>query len=140
MASPKHPAPEASADSAATSSNAGADVALVHNVTPEGEVHIIRRRGDQLEAGALQPLREGVPIQGEVVSLKPRANFPLLCDVQTLYSPAAAGSAPKSAAPPAEKPAARPARRKGPAQVATDDYRANWDSIWSGSKKRDALN
>jgi hypothetical protein len=34
----------------------------------------------------------------------------------------------------------RPAqRRKGPAQVATDDYRDNWDSIWK-SKKTEALN
>jgi hypothetical protein len=135
MASPKHPASEASADSAAPST---ADVALVHQVTPEGEVHIIRRRGDQLEAGALHPLREGVPIQGEVVSLTPRPHFPLLCDVQTLYKPPA-GAAAKSAPPP-EKPASRPARRKGPAQVATDEYRANWDSIWSNAKKRDALN
>jgi hypothetical protein len=139
MASPKTPVTEASADSAASSSTP--DVALVHSVTPEGEVHIIRRRGDQLEAGALQPLREGVPIQGEVVSLKPRPNFPLLCDVQTLYTPPRAPTpAAATAAPAPEKPAARPARRKGPAQVATDEYRANWDSIWSNSKKREALN
>ena len=129
MTSPKTPpAPEPSAEAAASS-----DVALVHRVTPEGEVHIIRRRGDQLEAGALAPLREGAPIRGEVVSLKPRPSFPLLCDVQTLYKP------PQSAAA-ADKPAARPAPRKGPAQVATDEYRSNWDSIWSSSKKSDALN
>ncbi|HVY25234.1 MAG TPA: hypothetical protein VHB79_01730 [Polyangiaceae bacterium] len=138
MASPKTPAKEASADSAAASSTP--DVALVHSVTPEGEVHIIRRRGDQLEAGALQPLREGVPIQGEVVSLKPRPNFPLLCDVQTLYAPPRAAAPAASAAAPGPDKPARPARRKGPAQVATDEYRANWDSIWSSSKKRDALN
>lgn len=131
MTSPKTPAtPEPSADGASPA--AGSDVALVHHVTPEGEVHIIRRRGDQLEAGALQPLREGAPINGEVVSLKPRPSFPLLCDVQTLYTP------PKPAA--AEDRAPRPARRKGPAQVATDSYRANWDSIWSGSKKGESLN
>jgi hypothetical protein len=142
MKTPKTPsAPPASAERAESSSTgarhaqaaSSPDVALVHKITAEGEVHIIRRRGDQLEAGALQPLREGAPIQGEVVSLKPRPNFPLLCDVQTLYSP------PRSAAD-ADKPAARPARRKGPAQVATDTYRANWDSIWSNSKKNDALN
>jgi hypothetical protein len=83
-----------------------------------------------LEAGALQPLREGAPIQGEVVSLRPRESFPLLCDVETIYKPPAA-SAPSA-------PAA-PARRKGPAQVATDVYRDNWDSIWS-SKKSPSLN
>lgn len=124
-------APEPTADGAAPA--ASPDVALVHRVTPEGEVHIIRRRGDQLEAGALSPLREGAPISGEVVSLKPRPSFPLLCDVQTLYTPPPAAA--KSEVPPA--PAAR---RKGPAQVATESYRANWDSIWSSSKKGDALN
>ncbi len=102
----------------------------MHRVTPDGTVHVIRRRGDQLEAGALSPLREGAPIQGEVLSLRPRENFPLLCDVDVLYTP-----------PPA-KPTDKPAlatRRKGPAQVATNDYRDNWDSIWA-SKKNDALN
>jgi len=122
------PGPEASADSG----SAGGDVALVHHVTPEGEVHVIRRRGDQLEAGALQPLREGAPIRGEVVSLRPRENFPLLCDVQVHYTPPSVAKAP-------EKPAPAPAQRKGPAQVATDVYRSNWDSIWS-SKKSSSLN
>jgi len=98
-----------------------------------GEVAaLIRRRGDQLEAGALQPLREGAPIQGEVLSLRPRENFPLLCDVDVLYTPPAA-------AKPAATPITRGARRKGPAQVATDEYRDNWDSIWS-NKKTDTLN
>jgi hypothetical protein len=72
-----------------------------------------------------------VPIQGEVVSLRPRESFPLLCDVETVYRP------PVAAAPPAPAPA--PARRKGPAQVATDVYRSNWDSIWS-SKKSSTVN
>lgn len=101
---------------------------MVHRITPDGAVHVIRRRGDQLEAGALQPLREGAPIQGEVVSLRPREDFPLLCDVKTLYKPPAASA-----------PAPAPTARKGPAQVATDVYRDNWDSIWS-SKKSPALN
>jgi hypothetical protein len=131
MTSPKSPAPASEAP-AAPAATSGPDVALVHRVTPDGTVHVIRRRGDQLEAGALQPLREGAPIQGEVLSLRPRENFPLLCDVDVLYSPPAA-------AKPAAAPAPRPARRKGPAQVATDEYRDNWDSIWS-RKKSDALN
>lgn len=114
-----------------SSAAASGDVALVHHVTPDGSVHVIRRRGDQLEAGELKPLREGAPIQGEVVSLRPRPSFPLLCDVDVHYQP--------PARPAASKPSALPARRKGPAQVATDVYRDNWDSIWS-SKKSDALN
>lgn len=135
MTQPKSPSPtpEASTESASGSG----DVALVHRITPDGAVHVIRKRGDQLEAGALQPLREGAPIQGEVVSLRPRENFPLLCDVDVLYQPPAVASKPQEKQ--AEKQKALPARRKGPAQVATDEYRDNWDSIWS-SKKPTALN
>ena len=130
MTSPKPPSDPAAASPAIPVAAPSADVALVHRVTPDGAVHVIRRRGDQLEAGALQPLREGMPIQGEVVSLRPRESFPLLCDVDVLYTPPAAST---------PKPAARPARRKGPAQVATDDYRDNWDSIWS-RKKSNSVN
>ena len=132
MTNPKPPLakPEASTEPAPASQ----DVALVHRVTPDGSVHVIRRRGDTIEAGALRPVVEGAPVHGEVVALRPRENFPLLCDVDVLYSPPAAA---KAAEPAAVVPQA--ARRKGPAQVATDVYRDNWDSIWS-SKKTDALN
>lgn len=131
MTNPKSPLapPEAAGESAAASQ----DVALVHGITPDGSVHVIRRRGETLEAGALRPLVEGAPVHGEVVALRPRENFPLLCDVDVLYTPPASA---KAAAP---SPSPRPARRKGPAQVATDVYRDNWDSIWSG-KKTDSLN
>jgi hypothetical protein len=112
------------------------DVAVVTNVTPEGNVHIIRKRGERLEAGALAPLREGAPIRGEVVSLKPRADVPRLCDVEVLYTPPAnVAAAPAAAA--ADVAAPRPGKRKGPAQVATDDYRSNWDSIWSRKSPRE---
>jgi hypothetical protein len=133
MTSPKSPSSPPAAAAATPAAAPSPDVALVHRVTPDGTVHVIRRRGDQLEAGALSPVREGQPIQGEVLSLRPRENCPLLCDVDVLYTP-----------PTAPKPAAQPSarsvqRRKGPAQVATDDYRDNWDSIWA-RKKTDALN
>src|SRR6478752_603771 len=70
------------------------DVALIHGVTPDGEgFEILRARGDRLELGAIRPLREGAPITGEVVTLRPRANFPALCDVESHFKPAAeAGS------------------------------------------------
>jgi hypothetical protein len=130
MTNPKPPPakPEASVETAPPSR----DVALVHRVTADGAVHVIRRRGDTLEAGALKPLVEGAPIHGEVVSLRPRENCPALCDVDVLYTPPAE-------AKPAETKPQRPTRRKGPAQVATDVYRDNWDSIWS-NKKSGALN
>lgn len=123
--------PKRDSEPAATAEpkTSGDDVALVHGVGADGSVHVIRKRGDTIEAGALSPVREGAPIHGELVSLQPRPNFPLLCDVKVHYAPPATA---KPAAP-------RIQRRKGPAQVATDTYRDNWDSIWSG-KKSDALN
>lgn len=132
MTNPKPPSGKSAASSDAEKASASNDVALVHRVTPDGAVHVIRRRGDTLEAGALRPVVEGAPINGEVVALRPREDLPLLCDVDVLYAPPAPAKAPE--APPPSAP-----RRKGPAQVATDRYRNNWDSIWS-SKKTDALN
>jgi hypothetical protein len=115
------------------------DVAIIHGVTADGQgLKIVRFRDDHVELGAARPLEEGKPIHGEVVSLKPRPEFPLICDVRVQYSqrqPQEQGkAAPEPVASP--KPAQaqrqltpRPARR-GPAQVATDAYRANWDEIW----------
>ena len=133
MQSQKPHAPSAP-DPAENTAAAPTDVALVHRVTEDGAVHVIRRRGDQLEAGALTPLREGAPIRGEVVSLRPRENFPLLCDVEVQYVPPAVEKT-------RVEPRALPSKRKGPAQVATDTYRDNWDTIWSGAaKKSSSLN
>ncbi|HEY8945238.1 MAG TPA: hypothetical protein VIM73_13295 [Polyangiaceae bacterium] len=99
------------------------DVALIHGVTPEGDLRVIRKREDRVELGALRALREGAPIHGEVVRLTPRKEFPLLCDVESAYQPSALPA-------PQDPPATGP--RKGPAQVATEDYRRNWERIWSG--------
>lgn len=107
----------------------GSDVALIHGKTADGEgLRIIRRREDRLELGAVRPLKEGAPIAGEVVSLTPRADFPLLCDVKVQY-----------AAPTARRDVAEPVRH-GPAQVATDQYRENWDRIWQKKPKAELVN
>ena len=106
-----------------------ADVALIHGKTPDGEgLRILRRREDRLEIGAVHPLKEGAPITGEVVTLTPRKEFPLLCDVKV-----------ELAAPKASSDVAAP-ERHGPAQVATDQYRENWDRIWSRPKKAELSN
>lgn len=123
----KRPQSEPETGGVTASAEDGKDVALIHGVESDGTVHIIRRRDERLEAGALRPVKEGSPIHGELVSLKPRKHMPLLCDVKVHYQP------------PRQEPAQQSSRRKGPAQVATDRYRANWDSIWS-SKKSEALN
>ena len=54
--------------------------------------------------------------------LKPRAEFPLLCDVE-VETPPTALNAPGASE---HKPS-----HGGPAQVATPSYRANYDAIWN---------
>jgi hypothetical protein len=94
------------------------DVALIHGRTPDGEgLRIIRRREDRIELGAARPLKEGMPIQGEVVTLTPRPESPLLCDVKVEFD--------------ARPEAAREVRAaQGPPKVASEQYRTNWDLIW----------
>ncbi|AKF05592.1 hypothetical protein [Sandaracinus amylolyticus] len=89
------------------------DVVLVHSPTDDGRGwRVLRKREDRIEAGAIHPVREGQPIQGELVSLRQRAGTPLF-DVETHYAP-----------------------KSGPAQVASSAYRANWDAIF-GSRADD---
>jgi len=107
----------------------GADIALIHGKTADGAgLRIIRKRDDQLELGAVRPLKHGAPITGEVVSLTPRPEFPLLCDVKVELE-----------APRATKDVAETAR-SGPAQVATDAYRENWDRIWPSKDEPELAN
>jgi hypothetical protein len=115
--------PESERGSAAAESPSP-DVALIQGVTPDGAgLQILRARENRLEVGAIRPLREGAPITGEVVTLRPRPNFPALCDIETHFKP------PPTASDRQEPRAALP--HAGPAQVATDDYRRNWDAIWN---------
>jgi hypothetical protein len=96
------------------------DVAFIVGKDEHG-THIVRRRSEEapLEAGLLRPLREGKPIEGEVVSLTPRKDVPLLFDV-------------KSELPdPHER-----VPHDGPAQVASDAYRRGWEAIY-GHRRRD---
>lgn len=90
---------------------------------------VLRAREDRVEAGVVRAVKEGEPPQGELVKLTPRPEFPLLCDVKVEVPEGtinAAGSADRA---PARTP------HNGPAQVATDTYRANWDAIWSKQPK-----
>jgi hypothetical protein len=126
---------ETSAGSATSgeSSPASSDVVLIHGVTSDGQgLQVLRRRDGRVEAGAARPLRHGQPIQGEVVRLKPRKEFPLLCDVEVEVA------APKS---PGVQSADEPTGtgRKGPARVTTERYRENWDAIWARPKKDERL-
>jgi hypothetical protein len=101
------------------------DIALVCGKDEHG-THILRRRSEAapLEMGLLRPLREGKPIEGEVVSLSPRSEAPMLFDV-------------KSELPDPHAPHPR-AKSDGPAQVATEAYRKGWDAVW-GRRRRDQV-
>lgn len=107
----------------APAASADEDVAVVCGVSPQGEgLQVLRRRRGQLEAGTVRRLEQGKPINGEVVRLQPRADQPLVCDVH-VEVPAAGPRADRSAT-------------SGPAQVASDRYRKNWDAIYRGPGAR----
>ncbi len=108
----------------------GDDVVVLGSELPDGKgVGVVRLREGNVELGRVQPMEEGKPILGEVVKLTPRSDSPRVCDVEVQYTPkhvrkrASAAPAPATAA-----------SRSGPPQVATDDYRRNWDAIWAQKK------
>lgn len=112
---------QSSAGHAPVAASVERDVALVCGVSEDGQgVDIIRKRGERIETGTVRRLEQGKPIHGEVVRLRPREQFPMLCDVDVEV--------------PAPTPSA-PALTSGPAQVATESYRKNWDAIYGRSKK-----
>jgi hypothetical protein len=91
------------------------DVAVAVGKDEHG-IHILRRRSEDaaIEAGVVQPLAEGQPIRGEVISLRQRGETPLVFDVKTELA----------------DPQAQARATSGPSQVATDSYRKGWDAIW----------
>jgi hypothetical protein len=100
------------------------DVALVLDRTDDSEGYqILRRRGDHrpVELGTIRPLKEGRPIDGEVVSLKPRKDVPFLYDVKTEL--------------PDPVPDDKRLTSDGPPQVATAEYRRGWEAIWGKRRK-----
>jgi len=105
------------------------DLVLVHSPTADGVgVNVLRARKEGLEVGTMRPLEHGRPIHGEVVNLTPRAEMPHLYDAETEFA-APEGQNVAAEGKPAEAPADRTATT-GPAQVASDSYRRNWDAIW----------
>lgn len=113
------------------------DVAIVCGVSDDGQgVDVIRRRGERLEAGTVRRLEQGKPIHGEVVRLRPREQFPMICDVE-VEMPAPGHSSSRHSAPESSSPGqlSSGAATGRPAQVATETYRKNWDAIYGRSKK-----
>jgi hypothetical protein len=99
------------------------DVVFVHGPVEEGEgVRVVRKRDEAIELGEIRPVQEGRPLAGDLVRLKQRQESTRLFDVEVLASRDEI----------AEKAGrAKPARaHAGPAQVATQAYRTNWDAIF----------
>ncbi len=104
------------------------DVVLLGPPTADGEgVRVLRAREDRIEAGEVRPVKDGAPIHGEIVRLTPREGAPQVCDVEVTYSP------------PKKTPTATlTGRGKGPAQVASRDYRDHWDEIFGKGTNDDS--
>lgn len=99
------------------------DVALLYARSEDGRSFaVLRRSNDEIRLGTLRTLEEGKPIHGEVVSLRPRSDSPVLFDVETQHG---ATGAPRAGGPP---------------KVTTREYRKGWDSIWSEKSGSRALN
>jgi hypothetical protein len=88
----------------------------VHGPTESGEAfHVLRQRDDRIEVGQIRGMREGAPIHGEIVRLRPREGANRLFDVDVLFD------------------APEPSERPGPPQVASKAYRHNWDLVFGHS-------
>ena len=93
------------------------DVVLVHSPTNDGKgYNVLRKRGDELSAGAIRSLEPGKPVHGEIVRLRPREESPALFDVDVQVD------------------ATQQTGTGRPAKVATDQYRDGWDTIWAKPK------
>jgi hypothetical protein len=114
------------------------DVVVLGPPTADGAgVHVLRARPQGLETGELRNLQEGRPITGEIVTLAPRKDNPRICDVKESYAlpkRTAGASASTSSSSPHTKKA------KGPAQVATQAYRDNWDEVFARRTPGNVLN
>lgn len=116
----------------------GEDIVLVGPRLPSGVGHhVLRKRGDRIEAGSISPLEEGKPIHGDLVRLEAR-DEPGLYDVRVEHA------APKATPRMAPHTAKRLEERSGPAQVASDDYRRGWTRLFGapplGARKSKASN
>jgi hypothetical protein len=113
------------------------DVVLIHGVSEDGAMAVLRARNDRVEAGIMRTVKAGEPPTGELLKLKPRPECPLVCDVEVSVPEGTCNASGGSDSAPSA--AASRAAHGGPAQVATPTYRANWDAIWSkpraGAKK-----
>ncbi len=87
------------------------DVLLPHAVTEDGQgLHVLRKRGEAVEAGVVRAVRDGQPLHGDLVRLSHREGTPLF-DVEVLHTTRTLGR---------------------PPQVATKKFRDGWDRVFGG--------
>jgi hypothetical protein len=102
------------------------DVVFVGGPNDRGDgMRVIRKREESLEVGEIRPVEDGKPLHGDMVRLKPRAEHERLFDVETVM---------------ARSEAQDLAAGHGPAQVASDRYRAGWDAIFGERPPDGVLN
>jgi hypothetical protein len=107
------------------------DVVLMHGPTDDGQgARVLRARPGRIDTGEVRPMREGRPLVagGEVVRLERRTDTPALFDVHVECAVPAANASNSSPASP----------QHGPAQVATPEYRENWELTFG--RRSSALN
>lgn len=101
------------------------DIVFIHSPVEQGRgFRVIRQREDRIEIGEIRPTEEGRPLTGDLVRLTPREEHARLFDVEVLV----------------EAPRPAPPQRSGPAQVATDAYRSNWEAIFGVREKNTLAN
>ena len=117
------------------------DVALVCGLSEDGQsLEIIRKRGERIESGTVRRLEEGKPIHGEVVRLRPRPHAPFVCDVEVEFAPPSRDGGVHEDRAGRAGEAHTLGAGSGPAQVATESYRKNWDAVYGRSRKPSLLN
>ncbi|HHH11555.1 MAG TPA: hypothetical protein ENK23_05715 [Sorangium sp.] len=88
-------------------------VVFGRNATDDS-LHVLRQRNQRLELGKLHALRQGRPINGEVVRLSRHADNSPVYDVDVLLKAPATATG------------------KGPARVNSMPFRTGWDVIFGG--------
>lgn len=80
----------------------------------------VRKKGSKSTLGVLLPMKEGMPLEpgSEVVNGSAREGEPGVYDLQTICK----------------------IEHKGPARVATNQYRSNYDQIFGAKPKKPVLN
>lgn len=109
------------------SSKRSKDLILIHGVNEKrGELHVLRHRGDKIEPGVVKPIEEGKPIFGDLVRLKPKPEFPLICEVEEILR--------------YEDHDRESGHHSGPPRVTTEAFRRGWDAIFGKSESDELTN